>query len=78
MTVLRLFVSEQDAIEDRREARRARARAQSRCRCCGKFTRPQHLAYGGTVCDLCRSDASPRIAHKVDQARRWAQATKTA
>jgi Zn finger protein HypA/HybF involved in hydrogenase expression len=68
--VLHLFESEQDAAEERRRAQIERARAQSRCGCCGRFTRPEALAFTA-VCLHCKDDPRPVIVHKVAQARRW-------
>ena len=68
--VQHLFPSEQDEAEERRRARIERARAQSRCGCCGRFARREALAFTA-VCLRCKHDTRPTIVHKVEQARRW-------
>ena len=68
--VLHLFASPQDEDEERRRARVERAQGQSRCGCCGRFARPESLAFTA-VCLRCKDDKRPVIVHKVAQARRW-------
>ena len=77
MSVLHLFPSEQDEVEERRRQRQARARSQPRCGCCGRFHRPELLVFTA-VCHACIDDTRPVIVHKVAQAKRWWLATKTA
>jgi hypothetical protein len=76
MTALRLFTSEQDAIEDRRRARVRQAQTQSRCGACGKFAKPQVLLFGSVCAHCVTEDQRPGIKHKVEVARRWWAATR--
>lgn len=74
----RLFRSIQDKAEDRHVARVQQALHQSRCRVCGRFTKSGSMVLHDLICPDCGMDYRPGIMRKVEQIRRWWDATRNA